>query len=63
MIIYTQSIKERLINAEEEPVEEPLKHWFWDNWILLGFCAMLCFVMTNLVTGSIAHLGFEAGYY
>ena len=63
MIIYKEFINERLIKAEEKPNEEPIKHWLWDNWILLGFCAMLCFVMTNLVTGSIAHLGFEAGYY
>ena len=39
------------------------KHWYWDNWILLGLSCAISFTLRSLMIGEISALGYEGLYY
>jgi len=38
-------------------------HWFWQNWVLLGFMAALCFASCNLMVGGLTSQGLGSVLY
>ena len=39
------------------------KHWFWDNWIILSFMAVLSFTIANYFISAISGMGVRTLYY
>lgn len=52
------------INRSNPSVEgRAVKHWLWDNWVLLSLCAAVVWAACNLCVGELADEGISGIFY
>lgn len=49
--------------SDEKPADPEKPFSFWNSWIATGFCAILFFLVTNLLIGELAYLGYKGALY
>ena len=53
----------QLIAQDENVKEKPIKHWYWDSWVLLSVSAAIIFSVRELCMAEFSHLSFEGLLY
>ena len=49
--------------SQEKSGVSKMRHWLWDNWILLSMFSLISFTTTNLLIGALSPLGMQGVNY